>query len=420
MLWEEYVSLYNRQQQQTDFLPSEWLDTHTMLSGHLANYVRQKVPAKPGEALPAMLMQGHNVQAHGIYPLHAPAILSSFGFTDISDVGYKSNPRQKEYNFIRPKFFYGYQGQEKTLLSAVVPGRDYLSNHGEMIRHAIRLMGYDPDQRSKIFHYPDVEDRITEWTQLDSNFVKEGDQVILGYVNEMEDRFLKARCPMRRLSEEQNEYQGSRRYQTPIGHNINFLGFKYTYWGDTSAKLAERLCQLGASEIIYTAKTGVLSSPQDIYKRSFSPSAYINVDRDMDKPIIGDLPNALLAIYPELNSGLHASIPTVMEESFTQVGLLRRLLAQSIDNEISQMAGAVRNFNQLWNKAVSFFCLHYGTDYLHGSADSLEKPLFNLYDARSPEALNLKEKALDRNADYLAEYLFRTNFKGQQGLKPVF
>ena len=225
---------------------------------------------------------------------------------------------------------------------------------------------------------------------------------------------------MHRLSEEQNAYQGSRRYQTPMGHTINFLGFKYTYWGDTSAKLCDRLCHLGASEIIYSAKTGVLSAPDDIYTRSFSPSAYVNVNRDKDQPIITDLPNALLQIFPDLNSGLHATIPTVMEESFMQAELLRKLLAQSIDNEISQMAAAVRNFNELWNKTVSFFCLHYGTDYLHTSAESKEQPKFNLFSGRDPQAVSLKEKAIDRNADYLAKYLFETNFKGQMAPQPVF
>ena len=356
MLWEDYLALYDNRQQQQDFLPVAWLDAHTMLANHLADYVRQKVPAKPNEAIPTMLMQGHNIEAHGIYPMHAPAILTSFGFSDIADVGYKSNPRQKEYNFGRPKFYYAYDGGEKKLLSTVMPGNDYLSNHGEMIRHAIRLLGHDPDQRSKIFHYPDAEKRITEWTQLDETFVKEGDRVILGYVSEIEGRFLKSGRPMHRLSEEQNAYQGSRRYQTPMGHTINFLGFKYTYWGDTSAKLCDRLCHLGASEIIYSAKTGVLSAPDDIYTRSFSPSAYVNVNRDKDQPIITDLPNALLQIFPDLNSGLHATIPTVMEESFMQAELLRKLLAQSIDNEISQMAAAVRNFNELWNKSASFAC----------------------------------------------------------------
>ena len=417
LYWDDLLlKLYAEQEQQKDFLTKQWIDQHTMKGKEFDSYVKQKLPSEETNALhiPAAMMQGLDVEAHGIHPIHAPAILTHFNYVDIADIHYKSNPIKKEYNFVRPKFYYAYHNDTKKFLSAVVPGKDYVSHHGELLRHLIRILGYDPDERSKVLHYPLVENNIADWTQLDGRFVKHGDRVVMGYVNEMEAPIVeKYRLP--KISEEHNEFQGSRRYQTPMGYNLNFLGFASTYWGDSSAKLVTRICELGASEVIYTAKTGVLSSPYDVYTRPFCPSSYINMNRDRVTSTITDLPNVFLRLFPHLNSGAHVSIPTMAEENYLQASIARLLKAQSIDNETAQMALGVQIFNTLRKAMVGFGVMHFGTDYLYREDESRDEQTPNLVEGRTPSVIEKKSIIRGKVADHVGHYLMTIppNFKNQ-------
>ena len=410
MLWEDYLALHANQQEQTDFLPKEWLDKHTM-RGALDAYVRQKLVS---EQVTYSMRNNRPMEAHGIYPMHATAVLTGFGYGNFESLGWKGN-KDKEYNFVRPHAYYADHQAKRKFVSNVIPGHDYLSNHGEMLRHYVRMMGANPDELVKVFHYPDVNSRIADWTGLDDRFVQSGDRVVIGYVNEMEERLSK-QASLRSLNRtdkgEQNDYYGSRRYQTTLGYNLNFLGVKYSFWGDSSANLVNRMCELGASEVIYTAKTGSLTAPDDLYKKLYCPGDFINMNRD-DITSRVTLPNGLVLNFPSLNSGSQVTIPTVMEESFMQREIAYQNGARSIDNETGQMARMIQLFNKLHGKNVRFSTMHFGTDYLHTEfGDEYREELINLSTDRAT-IKPLKEAVLDQVAHHLGEYLFNPRPAGR-------
>lgn len=411
MLWEDYLDLYTNRQEQTNFLPKEWLDKHTM-RGALDAYVRQKLL---GEQLVMSMRNRMPIEAHGIYPLHATEVLTTFGYGDFKSEGWKGN-KDKEYNFVRPNVYFATHDKQRKFTSNVVPGHDYLSNHAEMIRHFIRMMSGDPADALKVFHYPDVNKQIANWTGLDDRFVKQGDRIIIGYVNQMEERLRKTTSlkPLHKQDKgEQNAYYGSRRYQTSLGYNLNFLGVKYTFWGDSSANLVERMCQLGASEVIYTAKTGSLSSPDDLYSKLYTPEQYITMNRDDITSRVDNLPNGFVLNFPHLNSGAQVTIPTVMEESFMQREIAYNNGARSIDNETGQMARIIQFFNKVNGKNVRFSSMHFGTDYLHTEfGDEYRDELINLSTDRA-KIKPLKEQVLDKVADHLGGYLFNPNHRAK-------
>src|SRR5690606_6306514 len=114
----------------------------------------------------------------------------------------------------------------------------------------------------------EVEHSLLSWTRLDEKFVKKEDRVIIGNFDSFYEK-LANNLGAGLIQEEENDFYSSKRYELRDGTVINFIGVKYSFWGNTSATLAKGLCDLGASEIIYTAKLGTLTNPDDIYRRIF-------------------------------------------------------------------------------------------------------------------------------------------------------
>jgi hypothetical protein len=128
--------------------------------------------------------------------------------------------------------------------------------------------------------------------------------------------------------------------------------------------LATGLCQLGCRQILYLGKLGALTRPEDVYTRIFCPSKFFVVNYRQVDFEVPPIENAILMAYPELDTGCHISVPTVLEEDYLQRELARKLQAQSIDNEIAVIARAVYRYSQQMSKKVTFSALHIATDYL--------------------------------------------------------
>jgi hypothetical protein len=154
--------------------------------------------------------------------------------------------------------------------------------------------------------------------------------------------------------------------------------------------------ELGAHEVIYAAKLGALTGPHDLYQRIFCPSTFVimNHDRIVFRP--PSPPNGVLTKNPKLDSGCHVSIPTVLEEDYSQREVTMQLKATSIDNEISQMARAISAYNNSALVPVKFSAVHLATDYVRTPDDKAVQTLHDLKRNRSPEALVAKAAIIKR------------------------
>src|SRR3989344_4553422 len=105
---------------------------------------------------------------------------------------------------------------------------------------------------------------------------------------------------------------------------------------------------------------------------------------------IDTLQHPIHDLFPEINSGYHVSVPTVLEEDYLQRKITVELGITSIDNEISQIAFAVSRFNKEYNKNPRFFALHFATDYLRSDKKRAEKTnlAFLLYSLLNLETAN--------------------------------
>lgn len=382
------------------FEPSRPLD-HTMCFS-LDQYVQQKLPTK---LIQKAVINNWNIEVHGIFPLLFSQYSNNLGFDAIEHFEFNHNKKVKKYNYIRPTFFIGYKkNQKNTLIISVTPGEDYIYHYSSMIRHYLLTLTNKGKNLMTIHRYPELEKKLADWTNLDKQFVMPNDIVILGSVEILESH-LKEKINLELINSNENEYYGTKRYKLPNGKIVNFLGVKYSYWGSMSANIVSKLCELEVSEIIYSAKLGSLTKPEDLYNKIYSPTKYLTMKSHKVTEMVANLPNKFVKKFPELNSNWHVSIPTVLEEDFEQRRIAKDMGVESIDNEISCMAVAINNYNQKYKKDVSFFTAHFATDYVRAKEENGKEVAFDLSNNRTKDAMKKKLEVNKNITGYLSQYL---------------
>lgn len=372
--------------------------THTM-SKAIDEFCLQKLPVN---ILEDYLKKGYTIDILGVFPEIFKINFYKFNYKNIVEIGFHYNPRIKFYNYVRPKFFVGNDNQnQKKIIVSIPPGVDHLKHYSSIIRHFVNKLKLS-EGIIKIIRYPLHEESIAEWSGLNANFVKENDIVILGYTEELEQNLFNK---MILVSEYYNEFYGSRRYM--LGRKIiNFVGVKYSYWGNMSKSIIQKLVNLGTREIIYSAKLGTLVHYNDIYHKIYSPTEYIVLDYTKIKHKKFILKNKFVKMFPEFNSGLHCSVPTILEQNYLFRDLLTKLSVNSIDNEISQMAEVICEYNIANNVDISFFAVHFPTDYIRKYEEKHLDTKFDLSNNRLPLSSSKKGKIISKISNYLYTYLF--------------
>lgn len=126
------------------------------------------------------------------------------------------------------------------------------------------------------------------------------------------------------------------------------------------------------------------------------PSKYVVLNHDLLVDQVNQLSNSILNVFPEIDTGCHVSIPTVLEEDYAQRKVTIGLNAQSIDNEISQMAKAISLFNKASNTSISLSALHFATDYVRSPKDKTTETQFDLGNNQTIEAREAKANIINK------------------------
>jgi hypothetical protein len=368
------------------------------MADELDRYVSQRIPAR---TVARAVTAGVPVHVHGVYPTHLPA----------ADLGYRSitalpgRTRETAVNFIRPVVFSARErrSDRQCMLIAVPPGRDYLRHYASLVRYTIRRAGADEATMLAAWRYPDAETGLATWTGLDSDLLVTPATVVFGKIDLLEPEL--RRHGWQPIRKNVTQYYRLLEYSLPGRGSVALLGVNFSYWGSAAASLVVRCCELGAQDVLYVGKLGTLTSPADLYARLFVPSAYARLDHCNLDEISSGPPNGVLGRFPSLATGLHVSVPTVLEEDYAQRALAASLGAQTIDNELGQMALAVAAFNHRDQKRVSFSAIHYATDYLPPQPEVRPAARLSLANGRSPDAIRRRREVMRLVTDCLIEYL---------------
>jgi len=389
-------SIYSRKEKLSlNHIPFCLPHEHTMFHA-LDTYVEQKLPFKE---IFEVLNNGGRIEVHGIYPSHFE-VLKMHSESGWEEINFYHKPSTRKYNVVRPRFL---TNSDKTrFILCVAPGSDYIQHYGAIVRHACWRKEIFAD--IELYYYPTAFETLASWTHLHKGFIGNADIVIIGYVQEVHEAVLR-KINMKPLRSAYNPYLESRRYVLPNGSVVNFLGVNFSFWGNLSAVLTQGICLSGASEILYVGKLGSLQSAESLYEQLYVPSKYAVLNCDQLISQVDDVRNGLLEAFPHLDTGMHVSVPTVLEEDYRQRGLANTISANSIDNEISQIAFVISNFNSTFGRDVKFSSFHFATDYLRNIHEKDKITGCDLSNNRDNHVLSKKEFFLKKNVQTLIDYL---------------
>lgn len=392
------LALYGRRVEvAVDGLPSAGPFDHTM-AHDLDDYVTQRVPTAPVHE--ALAKRGR-IEVHGVYPAHLPAVAARIGRGPVEPLGACELPG-KTLNGVRPHLFWGRDAfGEGLLLVATPPGHDYVLHYASLILYLARQSTRHAEDRVRVWRYPDAERSVAQWTGLDTSVLRGANTVVFGKVE-----LLCEALPRRghELDRCVTPFYSCWTY-THGDRRVALLGVHFSYWGSIGGYLAARCAALGAEEILYVGKLGALTTPADIYGRLFVPSRYAVLHQLRVHAATSGPPNGLLERMPGLDTGLHVSVPTVMEEDYRQREVAAVLGAASIDNELAQMAVAVDEWNRRNDRTVRFSALHYASDYLRRADEVGWQVPFSLARGRTQDARRRRQAAELLVGDCLQDYL---------------
>lgn len=368
---------------------------HTM--GELLDeYVMQKLPI---QIIKDILVYGGKIRIMNIYPAHFEKVSNFLELNNFTKIEFEHNPIPKKYNFMRPDY---YINNEKTeLLVLVTPGKDYLVHYASLINHAVAFYTTNPQKHIEVTRFPFVEYSLPFWTHLGRKFISPDEVVVIGYVNELLTYMETQNHTV--IYSYENEYYSVNKVK--IGNKvISLLGVKFSFWGNIAARIAYHCSLLGISELIYFGKLGTLEDSSKIYSKIYSPSRFCIFYHEKLLALIDHLPNGIHELQPELDTGTHVSVPSILEEDYIQREIIGGLDITSIDNEISQVAYAIAKFNQNYHRNVKYSCLHFATDYLRQlDKRNVETP-HDLSNNRSSTAVQKKQAMIANIAKILYSY----------------
>lgn len=343
---------------------------HTMTTS-LEKYIESKLPTK---LIDDKVKEIDRFEVHGIYPDLNILNDLNLGF-NIVEVAHLSKQKADNSNSLRPLFLVAERASKKLLVCCVTPGRDLLIHYASMIKYYLRSTPIAVD----VYAYPLAERKIDKWTGLDEKMIVENDTVILGYSTFFKTRFEKD-IDFSMVSTHQNRFYTATRFIAKNGKVVNCLEANYGHWGNISDFLAQKICQLKASEILHIGKVGTLKSPNEVYRRIYIPDSFVVGRRD---EIMGSRIRNSMEYMKEYSSLTHVSVATTMEETFRQRENFSKQRIETIDIESSKIAQAIALYNLSNKIKVRFGAIHFSSDYLKKSGESDEKLEVDLSTDRS-------------------------------------
>lgn len=377
---------------------AEIIASHTM-KNRLYPYLCLKLPVSD---LHYAAVNHLNVEVYGVYPRHFKYIAQDLGMAITREIHFKQYGAQEKYNYIRPEFFWVKHESKTKLVAAITPGEDYIKHYSYMLKIFLHYCVEKCDTVLNVIRFPRIEQALTEWTNFDERFIVPNSSVIIGYTYEIE-KLLYQELSMREINTYSNDYYRAITYECSNGCKVSIFSVRYSFWGNIAALLVKKMCELGAKEIIYVGKLGTLRAYHDVYNTIFSPSSFLIMDDHRIIHRIDHLPSGILERFPELSTGRHVSVPSVIEEVQTQKDLALLHGCESIDNEIAKIAWQVEDAINVGYR-VSLSTLHFASDYLH--SEQADKPfiLFDLASARRLDVVKKKMMMLKKINQYLIEY----------------
>jgi ADP-ribose pyrophosphatase YjhB (NUDIX family)/deoxyadenosine/deoxycytidine kinase len=346
-------------------------DTKDHATGLLADaYISKKLATYSW----ALKLNPKKVFIHGIIPFKA-AVDSILPKS--SNIESRSGLIEKDRNSnaLRPSSYFDHTSNALHLFN--FPGDDILQHYAMLFSKYAAQPAYD----ISIVRYPKIDDKIFYISGLTNQLVRGGDIVYLGYSTRFKE-FLNDNH-FEPITVSENFWYISSRFR--VGDSIlNVLECKYGHWGDISARLTEKLCELGVKGIIHSGKVGTLVNQSEVYSRIYIPREFLIFHPDPSDITQMPIENFLSSFVP-FQSGGHISCASPLEETNKFLDSCNSYHIETVDIESAKIAEAISIYNDVHNSDVMYGAIHYASDYVGKPDDeSRSYNLSNEHD-RSPQ-----------------------------------
>ncbi|MDR5777737.1 MULTISPECIES: hypothetical protein [unclassified Caballeronia] len=288
--------------------------------------------------------------------------------------------------------------QHESVILRIPSGYDYIRHFSSLVLHYLKARISSPQDLITI-RYDILNDRrYPAMTGLNKLDIARGSQIVIGccdlLIADMHDKI---------ISFEENDFYMCWKAK----NNVVFLGCKFSFWGRLSGSIARSICEnFRPAEIIYFGKLGALTVPSDIYDKIFTPSQFHTYSCLTRLGPSITLKNSMAQFNDNGLIGVHASVPTIIEETFQQRQHLAQCGVESIDNEIAFIAREIHRYNVRTCSQVTYSPIHYATDYLRSRSDWSLHVHHDLARGRSPSSLHKKKIIISKITRIMKNYLW--------------
>jgi hypothetical protein len=345
----------------------------------------------PEDLLKELAFQGETIEVHGAFWQLCQKHPKVLDFDYLEPISYELS--ESKYKKISPRYFWGYRKGERRLVVLVAPSPQSVYKHAYFIAS---YMHYIVGSCKNVigFNYPDLDDRITDITQLNEEVAYKKDHVILGFAQELiQPMIQELNCHF--VSESIGEHYRSKRYQLKGGATLNFLEINFDFMGHNGAHVLRRLVSFGVDSIIYCSRLRSVEGEKDDYARLFSPERYILRSADSPVRYITYLSNPIAKKFQEIASGWHIS-QDCLESQLEVSGIYCASEISTYDDDLAFFAAAIEDANFELGKKVNFSPLHFACDSLCVSSTLQPFGLMNYDKGKS---------SFDLMRHYLTRYL---------------
>ena len=371
-------------------------ERHHTMGKQFSSWAWSKIPQ---DFVYDAIKAGVKTYVYGAYPEHLELLAQAQGFV-IEQVSDFSSTSQKSLNFVRPRFALVSKNRKKFLVVAVTPGKDYVRHYAGILYYCLRMFHRRnvPDAFCNA-HY---EDTLASWTELSRISCFKNSIVVLGFVHRAQRALIDAGAEL--VTQEDTPYYSVAQCVLEGCVPVTLLGVKYSFWGDISQRIAYAVCELGAREIVYLGKLGSLLSKSDVYQKLYSPTNYAILEYTKISQELSNFPNPMVKKFPELATGRHVSISTIVEQDCSLRFLTEVIGAQSIDSEVSKIAQAVARYNDQNSADVAFSPLHFVASYLRTSHELRVPVKYDLSNNRDIHSVRARRSIQDQQMSYFVRY----------------
>lgn len=294
----------------------------------------------------------------------------------------RTEKTNKRFNWQRPTAI---QTNESTLELACFPGKDYVLHHSLLVATYLSLTGGNP--ATVEMQAPDHQACMEIFKGSNLRLMGHIDIVIIGYVEHLAGDSIDWETG----TSSSDEMFAWKKFPTPEGRSVAYLGCVVSFWGDIAEQLVHALRSLNLARcVLYVGKTGSLcvsDYPNQVLATGDSSFIdgrlvqWTNAFKDM------------LHVNGVCN-GIHTNVSSPLQESKTWLSEWQSR-ARWVDCEIGYMARACIE------RRVQFGYLHIVSDNVAARYPQ------DLANERQDRVVQARLRLLDQVRRIIKEYVFR-------------